>query len=124
MRGRGAVGETMLDKARRAVAKKLAMAISVDGVNTLPIEARRGKPLLDLRHDECRWPIGPDVFCGRGVKRSRVPGMPDSSYCEQHHARAYRGAAKARPLTPGEIQRRLKIAERMRKGRMATGGGR
>lgn len=45
------------------------------------------KPLAELAHDECRWPIAEDewrshLFCGeRIIQRSKGPGF---SYCARH----------------------------------------
>jgi len=59
--------------------------------------ARENCSLIDLRPDQCRWPVGrnPDatpstLFCGK----KRMRGFP---YCEQHHAKA----APASPATRG-----------------------
>lgn len=56
-----------------------------------------GKPLIDLEHDECRWPVG-DIengitFCAAKIK----PGKP---YCEKHHACASRVIQPTEPHLP------------------------
>ena len=40
-----------------------------------------GKRLVDLMHDECRWPVG-DVFCAGSISKG--------SYCEKHSSINYR----------------------------------
>jgi hypothetical protein len=50
----------------------------------LPIESSP-RAVTFAKYDpaiNCSWPIGDDLFCGRGK-------IPKSSYCIRHHRRAY-----------------------------------
>lgn len=51
-----------------------------------PLPGTTPKPLEDLGHHDCKWPIGHDhplSFCGQ-------PAAPDKIYCDAHAALAYR----------------------------------
>lgn len=52
-----------------------------------------GVPFLDLRHQDCRFPIADGLFCGEGRADA-------SSYCQLHHAIAYVAPGK-RAFTSG-----------------------
>lgn len=46
-------------------------------------ESPTAKPLLDLAADECRWPVGEDLFCGAKF----IPQRHGKPYCEKHRVR-------------------------------------
>lgn len=54
--------------------------------------------LLDLKHDSCRWPLGPKLaravlFCGEPRADARVPGLDGRPpYCAMHCRLAYQRA--------------------------------
>lgn len=54
-----------------------------------------GVELLDLQHEDCRFPVAERLFCGE-LRRD-----DGSSYCERHHRIAYPLAGGGRAFTAG-----------------------
>jgi GcrA cell cycle regulator len=97
------------------------------GVESQDLTIKRGKSLLELTNDSCRWPIGDPAkksfhFCGEpGADLEQ--GVP---YCELHRQRAYNrprqseadraqdagrdGTHRFSPTMPTTVQRLLQIA--------------
>lgn len=47
------------------------------------------KPLLDLQHNDCRWPLEDGLFCAEPIAHER--------YCSAHYALAYVPSARMPP---------------------------
>jgi GcrA cell cycle regulator len=85
--------------------------------NAQPAPQRRGKSLLELTNDSCRWPHGRPgtsrfFFCG-AAGADLEHGMP---YCERHAQRAYQtdhgSLEKAPPIAPAASRQQQPAAHR------------
>jgi hypothetical protein len=73
--------------------------------------AVRAKPLVDLNHHECRFPVAGDqpaemLFCAAAVHPDEWrPGRVGGSYCRHH--RALSGGGWSQPDAVAGLQRRI-----------------
>lgn len=75
---------------------------------------RKRVPLMDLKSNECRWPLGDPRdenfgFCGH----AQIPGLP---YCAEHAKIAYQAATRNRILKAEEAEVEI-TAEELRAAR-------
>jgi hypothetical protein len=82
-------------KLRQPVPKPRPPTLGIDAPiqpDTRPRKNGAGLDIYQLRHDDCRWPLGagppPYRYCGRKA----LEGLP---YCTAHSARAYNRPHKA-----------------------------
>lgn len=98
--------------------KAQIQAVEVKTVRKTPAQDnRKGVPLMDVKANECRWPLGDPKdqefgFCGC---RS-IPGLP---YCGEHAKLAYQAATRNRILKAEELEADV-TAEEMEIARRAV----
>lgn len=80
---------------------------------------RKRLPLLDLKANMCRWPLGDPRdsnfgFCGD----PSISGLP---YCADHSKAAYQAATRNRILQAADLEKSLKAEEKKQELRSAAG---